>query len=50
MHGEIIKVRDMHNTDYDPIIKVMFKKPDGQAIVALMIAALKLNTGDLLTC
>lgn len=28
--GEIIKVRDAHNTVYDPIVKVTFKKSDEQ--------------------
>ena len=28
--GEIIKVRDTHNTVYDPIVKVTFKKSDEQ--------------------
>ncbi len=28
--GEIIKVRDMRNTVYDPIVKVTFKKSDEQ--------------------
>lgn len=28
--GEIIKVRDMRNTAYDPIVKVVFRKSDEQ--------------------
>lgn len=28
--GEIIKVRDMRNTAYDPIMKVVFRKSDEQ--------------------
>lgn len=30
MRGEIIKVRDMRNTVYDPIVKVTFKKSSEQ--------------------
>lgn len=30
MRGEIIKVRDMRNMVYDPIVKVTFKKSDEQ--------------------
>lgn len=30
MRGEIIKVRDIRNTVYDPIVKVTFKKSDEQ--------------------
>ncbi|MBI2484369.1 hypothetical protein HYV71_04260 [Candidatus Uhrbacteria bacterium] len=30
MRGEIIKVRDTHNTVYNPIVKVAFKKSDEQ--------------------